>query len=80
LTKKIDNCGSTERKSGSGRPRSLRTADNLSMIQDMMCSQDDAPCSHINPHKIQEHIEPCNRAWILFIKRITVTCVVADGP
>ena len=26
---KIDNCGSTERKSGSGRPRSLRTADNV---------------------------------------------------
>jgi len=53
LTKKIDNCGSTERKSDSGRPRSLRTADNVSMIQDMICSQDDAPCSHINPRKIQ---------------------------
>jgi len=62
LTEKIDNCGSTERKSGSGRPRSLRTADpdNVSMIQDM--SQDDAPCSHINPRKTQEHIEHCNLA------------------
>ena len=77
---KIDNCGSTERKSGSGRPRSLRTADNVSMFQDMICSQDDAPCSHINPHKTQEHIEQCNLAWILFIKRITITFVVADGP
>jgi len=35
LTKKIDNCGSTERKSGSDRPRSLRTADNVSMTQDI---------------------------------------------
>jgi len=61
-TKKIDNCGSTERNSGSGRPRSLRTADNVSVIQDMICSQDDAPCSHINPCKIQEHIEHCNLA------------------
>ena len=78
--KKIDNCGSTERKSGSGRPRSLRTAANVSMIQDMMCNQDDAPCSHINPRKTQEHIEHCNLAWILFIKLITVTFVVADGP
>ena len=78
--KKIDNCGSTERKSGSGRPRSLRTADNVSMIRDIICSQDDAPCSHINPRKIQEHIEHCNLAWILFIKRIKVTFVVADGP
>jgi len=76
--KKIDNCGSTEQCSG--RPRSLRTTDNVSMIQDMMCSQDDAPCSHINPRKTQEHIEHCDLAWILFIKCITVTLVVADGP
>jgi len=62
LTKKIDNCGSTERKSGSGRPRSLRTAANVSMIQDMICRQDSAPCSHINPCKIQEHTEHCNIA------------------
>ena len=59
LTKKIDNRGSTERKSGSGRPRSLRTAANVSMVQDMISSQDDAPCSHINPQKIQEHIKHC---------------------
>ena len=32
------------------------------MIQDMMCSQDDAPCSHKNPRKIQEGIEHCNLA------------------
>jgi len=51
LTKKIDNCGSTERKSGSGRRRSLRTAANVSMIQDMICSQDDAPCSHYKSSK-----------------------------
>jgi len=32
--KKIDNCGSAERKSGNGRPRSLTlTADSVSMIQ-----------------------------------------------
>jgi len=59
---KIDNCVSTERKSGNGRPRSVRTADNVSLIQDMTCSQDDAPCSHINPRKIQKHIEHCNLA------------------
>jgi len=58
LIKKIDNSGSAERKSGSaGRPRSLRTADNFSMIQDMIFSQDNAPCSQTNPRKIQEHID-----------------------
>jgi len=43
LIKKIDNCRSTEWKSGSGR-------------------QGDAPCSHKNPHKIQEQIEHCSIA------------------
>jgi len=80
LIKKINNCGSAEWKSGSGRPRSLTTADNVSMILDMICSQDVALCSHKNPRKIQEHIKHCNLAWILFIKHITVTSVVADGP
>jgi len=32
----------------------IRTADNVSMIQDMICSQDDAPCIHKNPREIQE--------------------------
>jgi len=43
----------------------LRTADNVSFSDsghDMHCSQEDAPCSHINPRKIQEHIEHCNFA------------------
>jgi len=62
LTKKIDNRESTERKSGSGRPRSVRTAGKVSMTQDMICRQDDAPCGHINPRKIQEDIEHCNLA------------------
>ena len=49
-----------------GRPRSLRTADNVPMSQDMICSQDDASCRHINARKIQEHIEHCNLASIFF--------------
>jgi len=32
----------------------------------MICSQDDAPCSHINSRKIEERIEHCNLAWIFF--------------
>jgi len=55
LTKKIDNCRSTEWKSGGGRPMSLRIVDNVSLTQDMICSQDDA-------RKIQERIEHCNLA------------------
>jgi len=42
----------TERKSGSGRPRSVRTAVNTA-DDDTICSQDDAPCSHISPREIE---------------------------
>ena len=43
LLRKIDNYGTTERKSGSGRPRSVRTAVNIATVDNMICSQDDAP-------------------------------------
>jgi len=42
LIRKIENCVSTERKSGSGCRRSVRTADNVSMIQNIIRRQDDA--------------------------------------
>jgi len=38
MKKKTDNCGSTERKSHSVHPRSIRTADNVSGTQDMICN------------------------------------------
>ena len=68
LIKKIDNCGSTERKSGSGRPRSVRTADNVSMVQDMICSQDDAPCSHKSPREIQRETGVSRSSVVRIIK------------
>ena len=36
LLRKIDNYGTTERKSGSGRRRSVRTAVNISTVDDMI--------------------------------------------
>jgi len=78
LTKKIDNCGSTERKSGSGRPWSLRTADNVSMIQDMQSSW----CS-LQPYKPPQNAKTLNTATSLkycLLSAFHVTFVVADGP
>ena len=52
LLNKINNFGTTERKSGGGRPRSVRTATNISTVEDMVCSQDDAPYSHKSPREV----------------------------
>ena len=48
--KKIDNSTAGQLNGSQAvAVRGLRAADNVSMIQDMMCSQDDAPCSHNKP-------------------------------
>ena len=41
LLRRIVARGSAERKVGSGRPRSARTSDNISKVEDLICSQDD---------------------------------------
>ena len=38
--------GSTTRKSGSGRARTLRTVANISAVNDLVLSQEDAPKTH----------------------------------
>ena len=37
---------STTRKSGSGRPRTVRTVVNISAVNDLVLSQEDAPQTH----------------------------------
>ena len=41
LVQKIDANGTTDRRPGSGRPKSVRTTDNIAVVQDLICSQDD---------------------------------------
>lgn len=54
LIKKIDNSGTTERKRGSGRPRSARTPGNITAVQEMICSQEGVPHSHKSPREIEQ--------------------------
>ena len=44
MCQRIDKTGSAvERKVGSGRPKSARSAANIAMVQEMICSQEDEP-------------------------------------
>ena len=44
MCRRIDKTGSAvQRKAGSGRPKSARSAANISMVQEMICSQEDDP-------------------------------------
>ena len=42
LLKKIDETGGTDRKSGSGRPRTTRIDKNIEIIEDLVLSQEEA--------------------------------------
>ena len=53
LIRKIDATGSTERKLGSGRPKSARTPASINMVEQLICSQDDVPYSHNTPREIE---------------------------
>src|SRR6476619_655849 len=44
ICKHVDSCGSAvERKVGSGRPKTARTAVNIEKIKELLCSKEDQP-------------------------------------
>ena len=44
ICKRVDSCGSAvERKVGSGRPKTARTAVNIEKVKELLCSQEDQP-------------------------------------
>lgn len=46
LLRKIDTTGSAARKSGSGRRRTVRTNENVNVVEHLVLSQEDAPGTH----------------------------------
>jgi len=57
LIKRFKEEGTMERKKGSGRPRSARTAENEAYVEEMICSQEDDPGTHATPRRIAEELE-----------------------
>ena len=52
--KSFKDSGSMNRKERSGRPRSVSTEENTDLIKELICSQEDAPHTHLAPRKITE--------------------------
>ena len=52
LLKKVRETGSTDRQTGSGRPRSIRTDDNVTAVEDLILSQEDQPQTHRSTRQI----------------------------
>jgi len=46
LIQKIDETGTVDRRSGSGRPRTARVSSKINQVEELVLSQDDKPQSH----------------------------------
>ena len=56
LIKKIQTTGSVKRLQGGGRPRTVSTDENAQLVDDLLCSQDDQPGSHLSQRKISNRL------------------------
>src|SRR6218665_417763 len=57
LLRKIDLTGSSERRAGSGRPRTARRNENMiEQVQDLVLSQEDKPQSHLTIGEIAREV------------------------
>lgn len=57
LIKKIDETGTVDRCEGSGRPRSVRTHENVQKVEERILSQETCPGTHMTPSQISKEIE-----------------------
>jgi hypothetical protein len=53
LIRKIDIDDNTGRRAGGGRKKSVRTAENIALVGDLICSQESKPHSHKSPREIE---------------------------
>ena len=57
LLKRFKDSGTINRKEGSGRPRSVTTEENNDLIKELICPQEKAPDTRLEPHKIAKQTE-----------------------
>ena len=56
LIKQIKETGSTERRKGSNRPITATTEENTSVVEELVCSQEDEPGTHNSIRQIAPRI------------------------
>lgn len=57
LLKKIDETGTIERRTGSGRPRTTRTTENIACVNELVLSQEHKPQTHRSQREIARDLE-----------------------
>jgi len=57
LLRKLRETGSLDRRLGSGRPRTSRSSDNVSAVEELVQSQENKPHTHLSTRKIARHLK-----------------------
>ena len=57
LVKRYVEHGTMERQKGSGRPVSATPPENQDAVEDLVCSQEDAPGTHVTPNNIAKMLK-----------------------
>jgi hypothetical protein len=68
LIKKIDRFGSIQHRPGAGRPRSVRTDDNVDRVADLVQSQENRPQTHRTVRQISRDTGICRSSVHRIIK------------
>ena len=66
LLKKVRESGSTDRKQGSGRPRTARTDENIEAVAELILSQENRPQTHKSTRQISR-LTGINRSSVIRI-------------
>ena len=69
LIQKIDTHGTTDKRPGSVHSKSIKTTDNIAVVQDLIYSQDDAPHTHKSP---------CSM-WRLKLNLLYISTIILKG-
>ena len=54
LLKRFEKDGSMDRRPGSGRPVTVTTEENEELVEDLVCSQEENPGTHLSPREIEK--------------------------
>ncbi len=57
LIRKIQSTGSSGRNKGSGRPKTVATDENSALVDELICSEDDQPGTHLSQRKISQRLD-----------------------
>ena len=59
-----------KRRPGSGRPRSTITPENEEIVEQLICSQEESPGTHMSPREIERHTGKKRSSIVRMVKKL----------